>query len=162
MVVQSFDVVADPDDTGAVYIHVVNHIPTGSQVEVFRHMLGTSTIQHVRSIKHPLVSTPSNLVASSPLSFFITNGHADNADAFSTLSEGYDNGARWSSVLHVEIGNLEATMNPSRSVTTSIAFTSSAEKDIQQGLTEEELDYPLEWLTGDDVPECALSAQKSV
>lgn len=140
----------------------MNHIPAGSQIEVFRHTLGTSSIQHIRSIKHPLVSTPSNLVASSPLSFFITNAHDDTADVSSTLSADYDDAARWSSVLHVEIGNLEATANPSRSVTTSIAFTSSAEKDIKQGLTEEELDYPLEWLTGDDVPECALSAQKSV
>jgi hypothetical protein len=140
----------------------VNQIPTGSQVEVFRHILGTSIIQHIRSINHPLVSTPSNLVASSPLSFFITNGHADTADVSSTLSAGYDDASRWSSVLHVEIGNLEATANPSRSVTTSIAFTSSPDQDTNQGLTEEELDYPLEWLTGDDVPECALSAQKSV
>lgn len=166
LVAQSLDVITDPDNTRAVYIHVVNQIPAGPQIEIFRHVLGTPSIQHVRSIKHPLVGLSSHLVASSPMSFFITGSHADSdviTEASISHSAHADDRAGWSSVVHVEVGNLGATTNPSRSVTTSIAFTGSARsQDINQGMTEEELDYPLEWLTGEDVPPCALTAQKAV
>lgn len=162
---QSFDVIIDPENTGAVYVHAINHTPVGPQVDVFYHILGSNTIKHTQSVKHPLVGTPSSLVSLSPMSFFITNGHTEveTPASASPSSHGGDASNRWSSVIHVDIGNLGATTNPSRSITTSIAFTGSTDgQDISQGMTEEELDYPLEWLTGDDVPACAVSAQKAV
>jgi len=87
------DVISDPDSTEpAVFIFAVNHVPdantcpgptshqdcvwrSSSRVEVFRHVLGSTTISHVRSVAHPLISTPNDVLARDPFSFYVTNDY---------------------------------------------------------------------------------------
>ncbi|KAK9899835.1 calcium-dependent phosphotriesterase [Cystobasidium minutum MCA 4210] len=48
-----------------------------STVEIFETRLGSETWTHVKSVKHPLLVTPNNLVATGPRSFYASNDHVD-------------------------------------------------------------------------------------
>ncbi|KAF2965014.1 hypothetical protein GQX73_g8559 [Xylaria multiplex] len=71
-----------------VYIYAVNHLPNprwtagsrteekaASQVELFVHTVGSNTAQHLRSIVHPLIRTPNDILAISENEFLVTNDH---------------------------------------------------------------------------------------
>lgn len=107
----------------AVYILAINHIPNeavfprdgtkpktdpgskpkvASKVEVFHHKLGSGTIQHVRSVAHPLIKTPNDLYAVSPKEFYITNDH-HYYEGHLRLIEDLSPGAKWSNVIHATV-----------------------------------------------------------
>lgn len=82
------DIVDDPQDPSAIYIHAVNHAPTvpfpkssvpaeivRSKIEIFRHVLGSTSAQHVRSVHHPLVRTPNDIYSIGPGQLLVTNDH---------------------------------------------------------------------------------------
>lgn len=90
------DVIADPTDPTSIYIFAVNHLPNPeyyglsgsalpnvtsdtpkarSQVEVFHHKLRSKSALHIRSVRHNLLRTPNDIVATSPRSFYVTNDH---------------------------------------------------------------------------------------
>lgn len=54
--------------------HVVG---ADSTVEIFETRLGSDTWKHVKTVRHPLLRTPNNLVATGPRSFYATNDHID-------------------------------------------------------------------------------------
>lgn len=158
----------------AVYIHAVNdatsttHLKNQfnaqqSQVEVFHYIFGSSNLRHVRSVRHPLVRTSNHLVATSPTSFFITTNHGDSESKVLRATKGLGkHELKWSNIVHVEIGDLEAAASPSASVTANIAFTGLQNHNrVLRTEKDDELDYPLEWMRGSNVP-CVLSAQNSV
>src|SRR5437868_7604872 len=75
-----------PSKPNVVYIYAVNHVPNprwtagskteekaASQIELFVHTVGSKTAQHVRSIVHPLIRTPNDLLAISEREFLVTN-----------------------------------------------------------------------------------------
>ncbi|KAH6678889.1 hypothetical protein F5X68DRAFT_245332 [Plectosphaerella plurivora] len=92
-ITHGIDVISDPESTApAVFIFAINHAPdasscTGStshedcawrassRVEVFRHVLGSTTADHVRTVQHPLISTPNDVLALDTSSFLITNDY---------------------------------------------------------------------------------------
>lgn len=111
------DVIDDPDKPAgkAVYIFAVNHVPSPeyakdrsttapkarSLIEVFHHNLGSDTVDHVRSVWHPLITTPNDIFALSPTSFFVTNDHFYRDGHMRTV-EDLHFGATWSTTVHVE------------------------------------------------------------
>lgn len=122
-VTHGIDVTEDPDSKDAVYILAVNHLPNPdfdpsaangddnprarSQVELFRHVLGSSTAKHVRSIQHPLIKTPNDIYADSPFSFYVTNDHFYRGGIRRHIEDGIP-AAKWSSIVHVQIGDLKS------------------------------------------------------
>lgn len=132
-VTHGIDVIEDPEQRDAVYIFAVNHLPNPayfeagepasvpkakSQVELFHHVLKSQTIQHVRSIHHPLIETPNDIYAESPVSFYVTNDHLYR-DGIMRYVEDLWPSAKWSSIIHVQ---LEAS-GQEASVDASVALT---------------------------------------
>lgn len=95
-VTHGIDVLADPTDPTSIYIFAVNHLPNPeyyslsgsalpnvtsktpkarSQIEVFHHKLRSQSALHIRSVRHPLLRTPNDIVATTPRSFYVTNDH---------------------------------------------------------------------------------------
>jgi len=116
-VTHGIDVINDPErqEGEAVYIFAVNHVPspayaqdkntkrpkTRSIIEVFHHFIGSDTVDHVRSVWDPLITTPNDIFAVSPTSFFVTNDHYYREGVL-RLVESIFYGAKWSNVIHVE------------------------------------------------------------
>jgi hypothetical protein len=150
-VTHGIDVNTDPENAQAVYIHAINHLPdpeyldymvnskkkgvkdaedawpkdkhkARSQVEIFHHVLGTSTIRHVRSVWDALLTTPNDILATSPTSFFVTNDHEMREGILRDIEElWYD--AKWSEIIHIKVGDLNAVPGPAKAVTASVALT---------------------------------------
>lgn len=103
------DVVNDPalPPGTAIYILIINHLPyinhhqtsqgdadqgrrkCGSVVEVFHHTIGSDVAVHIRTVQHPLINTPNDLVALSPTSFLITNDHQRREGYLKLLEDVY-------------------------------------------------------------------------
>ncbi|KFH41962.1 Serum paraoxonase/arylesterase-like protein [Hapsidospora chrysogenum ATCC 11550] len=144
-VTHGIDVVSDKTDSGAVYIFAVNHVPhpsyvehmetqggaknnfpaglpkARSQIEMFRHVLGSTTARHVRSIRHPLITTPNDVLALSPTSLYITNDHFYAEGRMRFLEDVYF-GAKWSTTVHVQIDRIEE-LDPTQGFQATIAVT---------------------------------------
>lgn len=91
MVTHGIDILNDPEDTSLLWIYVVSHLPNPERwdvkprrtdlppeqahIEIFTHRLGTDEAQHVRSVHHPGITMPNDIVAISPSSFYVTNDH---------------------------------------------------------------------------------------
>lgn len=70
-----------------------------SRIEVFHHVLGSSSAQHRRTMAHPLIRTPNDLVATSPTSVYVSNDHYYREGRLRALEDMYP-GATWSDVVH--------------------------------------------------------------
>ncbi|KAI1488588.1 serum paraoxonase/arylesterase [Biscogniauxia mediterranea] len=78
-----------PSDPTTVYIFAVNHVPnaawtpqnqqlkTASRIEVFAHDAARAPAQarHLRTVAHPLIRTPNDLLALSERELLVTNDH---------------------------------------------------------------------------------------
>ncbi|KAG0195972.1 Serum paraoxonase/arylesterase 1 [Mortierella sp. GBA30] len=53
----------------------INHRRTGSVVEVLEYTIGGDTVKYIETIKHDLIRTPNDIVATGPRSFYVTNDH---------------------------------------------------------------------------------------
>lgn len=120
-VTHGIDVIDDPDmpKGKAIYLFAVNHIPSPaynenrntqehkarSIIEVFHYIIGSDTIQHMRSVWDPLITTPNDIVAVSPTSFFVTNDHFYR-EGFMRELETLFFGAKWSNTIYVEFTEL--------------------------------------------------------
>lgn len=124
-ITHGIDVIADPDaPETAVYIFAVNHLPNPefqtsegkaksvpkarSQIELFHHALGSRSATHVRSIWHPLITTPNDIYAESPRSFYVTNDHYYREGLLRRVEDVVTE-AKWSNVVHVQISDLKST-----------------------------------------------------
>ncbi|KAG9950671.1 calcium-dependent phosphotriesterase, partial [Aureobasidium melanogenum] len=109
------DVVADPQAKDAVYIFAVNHVPepefvstrrehivkSSSRIELFRHVIGSSALKHVRTISHKLIETPNDIYAVSPTEFYVTNDHRHREGLMRELETMAP--FAWSTTVHVTI-----------------------------------------------------------
>jgi len=125
------DVIPDPDrPKEAVYIFVVHHPPSPAYleaarqskggkvrfdgqkedplVEIFHHVLGSTTAKHIRSVRHPLIVTPNDILARSPTSFYVSNDHHYAEGLLRNIEDVYF-GATWSTTVHVHISDMSAT-----------------------------------------------------
>jgi len=130
-VTHGIDIVTDPADPSLLHIFAVNHLPdplhwgaadlghaagpnkTQSQIEVFRHHIGSSTAEYVRSVRDPLIKTPNDIFAISPTEFYVTNDHYYREGDMRIIEELFTAYlAGWSDILHVQI-NEPTSPNPS-------------------------------------------------
>jgi hypothetical protein len=136
-VTHGIDVIEDPQNPSAVYIFAVNHLPNPdftsssntpdipaarSQIELFHHILHSSTAQHVRSIRHPLIQTPNDIYAHSPNSLYVTNDHFYRS-GFLRLVEDVWPSAKWSNIIHVQLHELENVADATSLLTASVAHS---------------------------------------
>ena len=134
-VTHGIDVITDPEDDGAVYIFAINHLPnpeyvkdktfTGhkaaSQIEIFHHRLGSSTAKYVRSVSHPLIQTPNDIVVRSLDSFYVTNDHYYREGVMRQIEDVYY-GAKWSTTIFVQIKDI-ASNDAAGGIEASVALT---------------------------------------
>lgn len=124
-VTHGIDIIEDPEQADAVYIFAVNHLPNPdhwlagegasasgvpkarSQIELFHHILESETVQHVRSIRHPLIETPNDIYADSPSSLYVTNDHFYREGPLRLIEDIWPQ-AKWSTIIHVQIADLKA------------------------------------------------------
>jgi hypothetical protein len=120
MVTHGIDLFNDPDDSSILWIFVVNHLPepdhwfrkpaTSSaletaQIDVFKHVLGSSEADYIRSVRHPLIKTPNDVLATSPTSFYVSNDHINLPGLLRTLEDlGEQHTAPSTTVIHVDFG----------------------------------------------------------
>jgi hypothetical protein len=134
-VTHGIDVIPDKEwsDGEAVYVLAVNHVPetqpsgkkgphARSQLEVFHHVLGSSSIRHLRSVWHPLIKTPNDIFAQSPTSIYVTNDHRHRYHGLMRTFEDVYTGAKWSEVVHVQLASL-AARDPTSGVTAEVALS---------------------------------------
>ncbi|KAI1411108.1 calcium-dependent phosphotriesterase [Hypoxylon sp. FL1857] len=114
-----------PSDPKTVYIFAVNHLPNplrpstsskepkaASRIELFVHTVGSDTAKHIRSISHPLIKTPNDLLALSEKEFLVTNDHYYR-DGLMRLVEDLVH-QPWTDLLHVRVDdtdNVTATIS---------------------------------------------------
>ncbi|UPK96594.1 hypothetical protein LCI18_007529 [Fusarium solani-melongenae] len=133
------DVIPDHDSAeAAVYIFAVNHPPNlvhcpdtanlkecnataASRVEIFHHVIGSDVATHLRSVQHSLISTPNDILARNPHSFYVTNDHYYKEGALRFLEVVYW-GARWSTTVLVELDSLTST-DPAADVKARVAVS---------------------------------------
>lgn len=135
-ITHGIDVIADSQhaDGEAVYIFAVNHVPetqasgekgprARSQLEVFRHVVGSSSVRHIRSIWHPLIRTPNDIFAASPTSLYVTNDHFYKEHGLMRAIEDVYFGAKWSDVVHIQLDSLAPGAEPTAGVAARIALS---------------------------------------
>ncbi|KAI9097023.1 hypothetical protein DFS34DRAFT_132610 [Phlyctochytrium arcticum] len=67
---------ADPKDPKMIYLYLVNHLPSGSVIEIFSHQVGGSnSLTHIETVRDPLIKTPNNIAPIGPRTFFVSNDH---------------------------------------------------------------------------------------
>ncbi|KAJ2616941.1 hypothetical protein H4S08_000539 [Coemansia sp. RSA 1365] len=71
--VHGFDIYWDSLDPTELTFMIVNHQQSGSGISIFRHRIGTRYIQHVKTVKSPLLHSPNDVVATSRSTFYATN-----------------------------------------------------------------------------------------
>ncbi|KAI1328706.1 serum paraoxonase/arylesterase family protein [Xylariaceae sp. FL0255] len=134
----------DPRDPKTVFIFAINHLPNpkwtpgstteekaASQVELFTHKIGSKTATHVRSIKHPLIRTPNDLIALSTNEFLITNDHRYRDGVWRLVEEFLVRPfTSWTDTVHVKF--IGAGADSTKGVEASIALDSI---ETNNGLT---------------------------
>jgi arylesterase/paraoxonase len=73
------------DDTGRASLFVVNHGAAGASVEIFD--LASRTLSHRASIRGELMTSPNDLAAVGPRSFYVTNDHGHTSGLLRSVEE---------------------------------------------------------------------------
>lgn len=134
-VTHGIDIYSTPAEPNTVYIFAVNHLPNPdhyepatpakrspekarSQIEIFRHVVGSNRAEHLRTIRHPLIRTPNDIFILSSTSFYVTNdhyyrdGHMRFVEELGTLST-----TPWSDTVHVVFDGHAKPADPTSGVT---------------------------------------------
>ncbi|KAH8651120.1 hypothetical protein BX600DRAFT_516714 [Xylariales sp. PMI_506] len=124
------DIWSSPDDPGTIYIAAVNHLPNPefynvlphpnpsqipqarSRLELFRFIIGTAEAVHLRSIWHPLIRTPNDILLLSPQEMYVTNDHAHRHGLHRLLEDlSYGSFGQQTDLIHLTV--TEANFSPS-------------------------------------------------
>ncbi|MCJ1289943.1 hypothetical protein MMC34_001477 [Xylographa carneopallida] len=138
-ITHGIDIYSAPSVPDTVYIFAINHLPNPayydspssaasspkarSQVEIFRHTIGTLSATHIRSVRSPLIRTPNDVYATGPSTFYVTNDHFYREGLLrdvETIAGQYL--APWSDIVHVAVDALSPSDDPSVAVTASVAY----------------------------------------
>ena len=92
-----------------------------SRIELFRHTIGTYTAEHLRSIWHPLIRTPNDILAIDERSFFVTNDHYYRSGKLRSAEVLLAGLAPWTDTTYVSLASLD-TADDTTGVSTSIAI----------------------------------------
>jgi len=112
----AIDAFADPRDPEKLTFFINNHgVPTGGQsahavgadstVEIFETRLGSKNWKHVQTVRHELILTPNNLLATGPRSFYVSNDHFSKTSQLRTLPLIRLPGAK-SSIVHCQASSV--------------------------------------------------------
>lgn len=72
-------------------------------IEIFHHVVGSDSAQHVRTVQHELVRTPNDLFATGPTSFYVTNDHHYREGLLRDLEDlGSKAVTPWTDTVHIE------------------------------------------------------------
>ena len=66
-------ILQDPGNPDNLFIAMINHLKTGSVVELFDHEIGSNDLIHRETIKDSLLSSPNSIILISKNSFYATN-----------------------------------------------------------------------------------------
>jgi hypothetical protein len=136
-ITHGIDIWSPPSDSSSVYIFAVNHLPNPdltstspksvhkarSQIELFHHKIGTTSVSHLRSILHPLITTPNDIYAVSSTEFYVTNDHHYRDGLIRFFEDiGYQSLAPWTTTVHVSLTNLN-TLNASADFAATVALS---------------------------------------
>ncbi|KAI1411057.1 hypothetical protein F5Y13DRAFT_66147 [Hypoxylon sp. FL1857] len=116
------DIYSPRDDPTSVYIAAVNHLPNPeyynspnapknskipkarSRLELFHHEIGTSEATHIRSIWHPLIRTPNDVLFKSLNEIYVTNDHYYREGPMRPIEMfALGNLAPWTDLIHLRI-----------------------------------------------------------
>lgn len=129
-VTHGIDVISDPEREGgqAVYIFAINHVPdavvygkTHSQVEIFHYEIGSRSARHIRSVWDPAMTTPNDILALSPTSFFATNDH-HYATGWKRKVEDVHFGAKWTGTIHFQLAHLRPVASAQEGLKATVAL----------------------------------------
>jgi hypothetical protein len=130
------DVWSPKDDPNSIFIFAVNHLPSPayadgesndvpkarSTIEIFHHVAGMSEARHLRSIWHPLIRTPNDILARDSHTFYVTNEHYYREGHMRLFEDiAYQHLAPWTDLVHIEVSDLH-TKNDSESVNATVAI----------------------------------------
>ncbi|KAK9774687.1 putative Serum paraoxonase/arylesterase 2 [Seiridium cardinale] len=162
LVTHGIDVIPDPKAGAkkAVYIFAVNHVPNPdfwdgnfvpkvqagkssppkarSQIEIFRHEVGTSTARHLRSVRDPLIRTPNDIAALSPTQFLVTNDFHYRDGLLREIEQLYP-GAAWTNTIQVELSDLLTDQADAGVKTTVVVDSIKNNNGLGHGRAESEL-----------------------
>ncbi|KAG0048034.1 hypothetical protein BGZ83_006959 [Gryganskiella cystojenkinii] len=68
-------------------IFAINHRRGGSVVEVLEYSIGDKVLQYKETIRHPLITTPNDIVAMGPREFYVSNDHRHPSGAMREVEE---------------------------------------------------------------------------
>ncbi|KAI1451387.1 calcium-dependent phosphotriesterase [Annulohypoxylon moriforme] len=115
-VTHGMSIYSHPSDHKTVFIFVVNHHPNpiqpsagsgqpkaNSRIELFTHTVGSDTAKYLRSISHPMIRTPNDLLALSDKEFLVTNCHRYR-DGLMRFLEDFSH-LPWTDLVHVSVDN---------------------------------------------------------
>ncbi|KAJ1960545.1 hypothetical protein GGI12_003740 [Dipsacomyces acuminosporus] len=68
-----FDIYWDDVSPDELTFMFVNHQRAGHAVSIFKHRVGTSYIEHVETVRSPLIRSPNSILAVSRRAFYVTN-----------------------------------------------------------------------------------------
>ncbi|KAL1838485.1 hypothetical protein VTJ49DRAFT_2623 [Mycothermus thermophilus] len=153
-VTHGIDVIPDPEaaDGPAVYIIAINHVPetqpsgekgpyAHSQLEIFHHVLGSSSAQHLRTVWHPLIRTPNDIFARNPNSIYVSNDHRYRDHGLMRTIEDLYYGSKWGDIVYLQLDSVKkAAADPSDGVTARIVLTGLHNTNgLGHGRTEDEI-----------------------
>jgi len=135
------DVISDPQKPEAVYIFAVNHVPhpdylatkiggqseqkivqkSLSRVEIFHHILGSSTVKHLRTVIDPLIKNPNDLFAKDPYSFYVTNDHY-HSEGVGRMIEDLLPVTSWTTTVHVRVEEMSVLL-PTDGIKAEVALS---------------------------------------
>ncbi|MCJ1358095.1 MAG: hypothetical protein MMC33_008093 [Icmadophila ericetorum] len=128
------------ESPNSIYIFAVNHLPNpeyydsvprnssipkaSSQIEVFRHHIGSTHAKFLRSVRHPLIRTPNDIYATSTSSFYVTNDHYYREGRLRFFEDvAYQKLAGWSDIVHVAIDPFLSAEVATDGITATIAHS---------------------------------------
>ncbi|KAI1363142.1 serum paraoxonase/arylesterase family protein [Xylaria arbuscula] len=106
-----------PSKPDVIYVFAINHLPNprwtpgseteekaASQIELFVHTVGSNTARHLRTLVHPLIRTPNDLLVISENEFLATNDH-HYRDGVGRLLEEFVHWTSWTDLVHVRFND---------------------------------------------------------
>lgn len=141
MVTHGIDILNDPKDPDKLWIYIVNHLPNPERwnaqssrssrsyqpperahIEIFSHQLGTDRAKFERSMRHPMLRSPNDVVAITPSSFYVTNDHVHYEGLKRTWEDvGTQSSAPITDLVFFELASI-TTKDPTSGVKATIAL----------------------------------------
>ena len=134
-ITHGLDIWFSTDDPNTLLIFAINHLANPanvasggkilpaarSQLEVFEHVVGTDTVNHLRSIWHPLIRTPNDIYAIDDKHIYVTNDHHYRSGTLRGIEDAGSDLTPWSDIIHISISSLKAS-HAAEGVTAKVAL----------------------------------------